>query len=108
MLQNEIWTNILKYLDYVDILSIKFLSKRCLNIIFLNNRFKYFQDLAKQLVDCNLFYQKINAFVENFVQKVKSDISLSNCLYLNYYLHKALFFILDKKIFCLISCTKVF
>ena len=84
MLPNEIWAVILKYLNYVDILSIKLLSKRCFNITFLNTRFKYFQGLAKQLTDCSLYYQEINAFFDEFIQKVKSDISLSDCLYLNY------------------------
>ena len=91
----------------MDILSIKFLSKRCFNISFLNNRFKYFQDLAKQLVDCNLFYQKINAFVQNFVKKVKSDISLSNCLYLNYFLHNLKGDLLISSCFChLFHCPR--
>ena len=107
MLPNEVWTVILKYLHYSDILSIKFLSRRCFNIIFLNSRFKYFQDLAKQLTDCNLFYQKITVCFQDFVQKVKSDISLPDWLYLNYFIHNLKGDLLISSCFChLFHCPR--
>ena len=107
MLPNEIWAIVLKYLNYADILSIKFLSKRCFNISFLNCRFKYFQGLAKQLTDCNLYYQKINAFFDNFAQKVKSDISLSDWLYLNYFLYQLKGNVMLSSCFChLFHCPR--
>ena len=106
-LPNEVWVVIFKFLNYVDILSIKLLSKRCYNISFLNRRFKYFQHLAKQLIDCNLFYQKFNAFIQNFVQEVKSDISLSNWLYLNYFLDNLKGDLLISSCFChLFHCPR--
>ena len=76
----------MKFLNYADILSIKRLSKRCYIISFLNPRVKYFQNLAKQIIDCDLFYQNFSFFIQNFLQRVKTDISLSNWLYLNYFL----------------------
>ena len=108
MLPNEIWTIILKYLNYTDILSIKLLSKRCFNISFLNCRFKYFRGLAKQLTDCSLYYQEINAFFDNFVQKVKSDISLPDWLYLNYFFYQLKGNLLISSCFChLFHCPRV-
>ena len=107
MLPNEIWAIILKYLNYADILSIKLLSKRCFNISFLNCRFKYFQGLAKQLTDCNLYYQKINAVFDNFVQKLKSDISLPDWLYLNYFFYQLKGNLLLSSCFChLFHCPR--
>ena len=107
MLPNEVWAIILKYLHYGDILSIKFLSRRCFNISFLNSRFKYFQDLAKQLTDCNLFYQKITVSFQDFVQKVKSDISLPDWLYLNYFVHNLKGDLLISSCFChLFHCPR--
>ena len=98
---------ILKFLNYVDILSIKRLSKRCYNISFLDQRFKYFKHLAKQLIDCNLFYQKFNDFIQNFLQQVKSDISLPNWLYLNYFLDNLKGDLLISSCFChLFHCPR--
>ena len=107
LLPNEIWVVILKYVNYADILSIKLLSKRCFDISFLNCRFKYFQGLAKQLTDCSLYYQKINAFFDNFVQKVKSDILLSDWLYLNYFLYQLKGSLMLSSCFChLFHCPR--
>ena len=107
LLPNEIWAVILKYLNYIDILSIKFLSKRCFNIIFLNSRFRYFRGLAKQLTDCVLYYQKINAVFDNFIQNLKSDISLSNWLYLNYFFNQLKDNLLLSSCFChLFHCPR--
>ena len=112
MLPNEILAVILKYLNYVDILSIKFLSKRCFNITFLNTlntRFKYFRGLAKQLTDCNLYYQEINAFIDNFVQKIKSDISLPDWVYLNYFFDQLKGNLMLSSCFChLFHCPRSF
>ena len=108
MLPNEIWAVILKYLNYVDILSIKLLSKRCFNISFLNCRFKYFRGLAKQLTDCNLYYQEINGFFDNFVQKIKNDIPLPDWLYLNYFFDQLKGNLLLSSCFChLFHCPRV-
>ena len=79
----EVWAIILQYLEYVDVLCIRFLSKRLFKISFLNTRFKYFQCLARQLTDCDVFYEKMKALFQDFITKVKSDISLSDWLYLN-------------------------
>ena len=109
MLPNEIWAVILKYLNYVDILSIKLLSKRCFNITFLNSRFRYFQGLAKHLTDCSLCYQRINAVFDNFVQELKSDyrISLPNWLYLNYFFNQLKDNLLLSSCFChLFHCPR--
>ena len=107
LLPNEIWAVILKYLNYVDILSIKLLSKKCFSITFLNLRFKYFQGLAKQLTDCSLYYQKINAFFNNLIQKLKSDILLSNWLYLNYFFDQLKDNLLLSSCFChLFHCPR--
>ena len=88
LLPNEVWAVILKYLNYSDILSIKLLSKRCFTICFLKCRFKYFQGLANQLTDCSLYYKEINSFFDDFIQKIKSDISLPDWLYLNYFFYQ--------------------
>ena len=107
MLPNEIWAVILKYLNYVDILSIKLLSKRCFSITFLNSRFKYFQGLAKQLTDCSLYYQEINAVFYNLIQKLKSDILLSNWLYLNHFFNQLKDNLLLSSCFChLFHCPR--
>ena len=107
LLPNEIWAVILKYLNYVDILSIKFLSKRCFNISFLNSRFEYFRGLAKQLTDCVLYYQKINAVFDNFIRNLKSDISLPNWLYLNYFFNQLKDNLLLSSCFChLFHCPR--
>ena len=111
MLPNEIWAVILKYLNYVDILSIKLLSKRCFSITFLNSRFKYFQGLAKQLTDCSLYYQEINAVFDNFFQKLKTDISLPDLLYLNYFFYQLKGNLLLSSCFChlsFVSLSKVY
>ena len=107
MLPNEIWAVILKYLNYADILSIKLLSKRCFNISFLNCRFKYFRGLAKQLTDCSLYYQEIKAVFDNFVQKLTSDISLPDWLYLNYFFNQLKDNLLLSSCFChLFHCPR--
>ena len=107
LLPNEIWAVILKYLNYADILSIKLLSKRCFNISFLNGRFKYFRGLAKQLTDCSVYYQEINAFFDNLIQKLKSDISLANWLYLNYFFNQLKDDLLLSSCFChLFHCPR--
>ena len=75
----------MKFLNCVDILSIKCLSKRCYTMTFLNQRFNYFQYFAKQLIDCDLYYQTSSLFVQNFLEEIKANISLPNWLYLNYF-----------------------
>ena len=97
----------MQYLDYIDILCIKFLSKRLFKITFLNKRFKYFQYLAKQLTDCSVYYEKMKAFFNNFIQKVKSDISLSNWLFLNYFIYNLQGDLLISSCFChLFHCPR--
>ena len=109
LLPNEIWAVILKYLNYVDILSIKLSSKRCFNISFLSSRFKYFRCLAKQLTDCNLYYQEINAFIDNFIEKIKNDISLPDWLYLNYFFDQLKGNLMLSSCFChLFHCPRSF
>ena len=75
----------MKFLNCVDILSIKCLSKRCYTMTFLNQRFNYFQYFAKQLIDCDLYYQTSSLFVQNFLEEIKTNISLPNWLHLNYF-----------------------
>ena len=97
----------MQYLDYIDILCIKFLSKRLFKITFLNKRFKYFQYLAKQLTDCSVYYEKMKAFFNNFIQKVKSDIYLSNWLFLNYFNYNLQGDLLISSCFChLFHCPR--
>ena len=55
-LPNEIWITIFKFLNVSDIIAIKFLSKRCLEVSFLHQRVKYCIFFAKKLVDSNLYY----------------------------------------------------
>lgn len=105
LLPNEVWAIILQYLDYVDILSIKFLSKRCFCLSFLSDRFQYFQRLAKQLVDCNVFYEKVNGFFKSVINE--SDVSFSNQLYMNYFFDKLMGDVLISSIFChLFHCPR--
>ena len=98
---------IMKFLNCVDILSIKCLSKRCYTISFLNPRFNYFQYFAKQLIDCDLFYQNFSFFIRNFLQQVKTNISLSNWLYLNYFLDNLKSDLMISSCFChLFHCPR--
>ena len=97
----------MKFLNYADILSIKRLSKRCYIISFLNPRVKYFQNLAKQIIDCDLFYQNFSFFIQNFLQRVKTDISLSNWLFLNYFLDNLKSDLMISSCFChLFHCPR--
>ena len=103
----EVWAVILQYFDYIDILCIRFLSKRLFKISFLNTRFKYFQCLARQLTDCDVFYEKMKALFQNFITKVKSDISLSDWLYLNYVIDNLKGDLLISSCFChLFHCPR--
>ena len=98
---------IMKFLNCVDILSIKCLSKRCYTISFLNPRFNYFQYFAKQLIDCDLFHQNFSFFIRNFLQQVKTNISLSNWLYLNYFLDNLKSDLMISSCFChLFHCPR--
>ena len=77
---------IMKYLDILDFLAVKCLSKRCFTITFLNQRFSYFQYFAKRVIDSNLYYNCLSFFVKRLLQNVKDDIDISNWLFLNYFL----------------------
>ena len=84
----------------------KCLSKRFYTVTFLNQRFNYFQYFAKQLIDCNLYYQTFSLFVENFLQR-ETDISLSNWLYLNYFLDNLKSDLMISSCFChLFHCPR--
>ena len=76
----------MRYLTCRDILSIKFLCKKCYKVVFLNQRFTYFEYYAKKLIDCEFFYEKISTFTQNIIINVQDTISKSNWLYLNYLL----------------------
>ena len=76
-------------------------------ISFLNKRFKYFQCLAKQLTDCDVFYEKMKAFFEDFIKRVKSDICLPDWLYLNYFIYNLRGYLLISSCFCnLFHCPR--
>ena len=97
----------MKFLNCIDILSIKRLSKRCYTIAFLNQRFSYFQNFAKRLIDCDLYYQTYSFFIQNFLQRVKTNISLSNWLYLNYFLDNLKSDLMISSCFChLFHCPR--
>lgn len=85
---NEIWVLIMRYLTCADVLTIKFLSKGCYEIVFLNERFSYFKYFAKKLIDCEFYYVKLSIFIETVIKNARGAISESNWLYLNYSLQQ--------------------
>ena len=68
-----------------DIIAIKFLSKRCLEISFLHQRVKYCNFFAKKLVDSNLYYDILSCFINDFLKNARNNLNFSNWLFLNHF-----------------------
>ena len=74
-----------KFLDVSDVIAIKFLSKRCLNISFLNERVRYYNHFARKLVDSICYYDSLSCFITEFLKNVENDLDFSTWLFLNYF-----------------------
>ena len=55
-LQNEIWTEITRYLSTEEIYSFKFLCKRFFKIALMHKKIKYFTVNSHKIFDINDYY----------------------------------------------------
>ena len=106
-LQDEIWTEITRYLSTEEIYSFKFLCKRFFKIALMHKKIKYFTVNSHKIFDINDYYNTFFFMFENLLSFLKNKFDDLTFLFLRYsFVGLKNLFMTSNCLFHLFSCPR--